>query len=791
MTADETGAIGARRQRREDRGLLTGAAEFTDDIVESDLAHLAILRSRVAHARLRDVDTSRAEALDGVLTVLTGEDLRSSAIPGTVPVWLEPPESGGPYTLHTGPHTPRRPLLAQGRSRYTGEAVAAVVATGRAVAQDALARIDVDYDRLEAITDPSTADEAGAPRLHETVPDNTAFAWSVGDAEATEAAFARADRTVGFEASDQRLIPSPLEPRAAIADHRPADDRLVVRLNTQVPHETRRYLADALGRPAHTIRVVAPRVGGGFGTKEKFYPAEAIAAWAATRVGRPVKWVATRTDDFAAGIHGRDYRKRGELALAESGNLLGLRTETRANLGAYPSKDAPMIATAASHAVATGQYAIPAVHSRVTGVLTNTAPVDAYRGSGRPESIYVLERLVDRAAAELGLDPAALRRRNLLSPDEFPYLTPTGYRYDSGDYEPALDRALEVAEYEAFRDRQGRLRDEGRFVGLGLACYVEGTGIELPETSTVRVHRSGAVTAFAGTADQGQGHATTYAQILSEKLGLPEDDIVVREGDTEHLRQGTGTYASRSTMAAGRTLVDCADQLIEKCRRMAASELEVAPADLRFAGGEFSVAGSPARSIAIPALAELAYAPRGRPADVELGLETTITSAPDAAFPFGCHVAAVEVDPRTGDVDLTRYVAVDDCGNRVNPAIVEGQVHGGVAQGVGQALLERAVYDDTGNLLTGSLQDYALPRAGDLPDIETAATTTPSPIHPLGVKGIGENATIPAPAAVVNAVIDALEPLGVDHVERPVTPERVWRAIQGADGESRWGRSRD
>lgn len=774
--------IGAAMGRREDVALLTGEASYTDDYVSAETAHLAILRSQYGHARIESIDTEAAEELPGVIAVYTGADLEASNSSGRIPSTIDPP-TGGPFALRDEFDPPEWPLLAGDVVRFTGEPVAIVVAEDRYGARDALDRIDVGYERLETVTDPREAVAAGAPQLHESAPDNVAFEWTAGDRDATDAAFDAADHVVELELDHQRLAPTPIEARAAIADYRPGAGELFVRISSQTPHHHRQYLAAATGLPEQQVQVSVPAVGGGFGLKNKFHPGEALAAWASVQLGRPVAWQATRTEAFRSDVHGRARRTTAALALDTHGTVEGLRVNQHADVGAYVSKNAGFILTAAFGTMLSGQYEIPAIHCRVVGAFTNAAPVDAYRGAGRPEAAFTVERLMRRAAAELGVDPVALRRRNQIGPEAFPYETPVGAVYDSGDYERALDKALAIVDYDAFRARQADAREQGTYLGIGIANLVERSGTPHAESSAIRIHPSGTVTAYVGTMDTGQGHDTTFAQILADQLGVSIDDVRIVEGDTEQVPEGTGSFGSRSTMMAGNALVESSRKVLEDARAVAAHALEASADDLVFEDGTFAVRGATHRSIDIEGIADHVYGAGALPPEIEPGLTATTFYRTETTFPFGTHVAVVEVDADSGDVDLRTYLAVDDCGVQINPKLVDGQIHGSVAQGIGQALYEAVQYNETGTAVAGSLADYALPSASQLPEIETDSTETPSPRNELGVKGIGESGCIAAPAAVVNAVIDALEPFGVENLQMPVRPETVWRAVQETGNE--------
>ena len=772
---DAADILGSAIERREDPALLTGDAEYTDDIELPKMVHAAIKRSQHAHARIDGIDTSDAEALDGVLDVITADDLD---VPGNLPTgWLLD-------SLEQVEH----PILAGDRVRYQGDALAVVVAEERYVAHDALTRIEVDYDRLDAVTDPAEALDDDASVVHDDAGDNTAFDWEIGDAEKTDAAFADADHVVDLDVENQLLIPNAMEPRAAVADYNHSDDELAVHMTSQNPHLHRLLMSGVIDHPEHKLRVRAPDVGGGFGSKIHHYADEALAAWAAKRLERPVKWIATRSETYLTDAPGRGHDTHAEMALSDDGDILGFRVDTKANLGAYLSTFAPAVPTYLYGTLLSGQYDMPAIHCSVEGAFTNVPPVDAYRGAGRPEASFVVERMIHRAAKELGMDPAEFRRRNFVQ--EFPYQTQVAVEYDSGDYEKALDLALDHLDYDEFRERQAEAREEGRYLGVGLSAYIEACGLApselagqlgaqagLWESGLVRFHPSGTVTAYCGTSGHGQGHDTTYAQIVANELGVDYDDVEVVEGDTDEIPQGMGTYGSRSAAVGGSALVKSSQKLVEKAKRIAAHQLEAAPEDVEFENGDFHVAGAPDRSMAITEVATQAYLAHDMPDDMEPGLEATSFYDPDNfVFPFGVHAAIVEVDPATGEIDIEKYVAVDDVGNQINPKIVEGQIHGGVAQGIGQALYEGAEFDDNGQLVTGSMQDYTVPKAEHIPEMETDSTCTPSPVNPLGVKGVGEAGTIAAPQAVVNAVCDALEPLGVEHIDMPLKAERVWQA---------------
>jgi carbon-monoxide dehydrogenase large subunit len=769
-TSEDVGhddAVGSRVPRREDEALLTGRAEFTDDTAVANAAHLAFVRSDHGHARIENVDVAPALERDGVLAAYTWRDVAESESPGRVATLADP--------LDCDP--PAHPLLADDRVRYEGQPIAAVVAEDRATAHDAARAVAVDYEVLDAVVDPAEATAADAPTVHDEADSNVAVTTELGDEDATTEAFTAADRAVDLELENNRLQPTPMEPRAAVADYDDGRERLTVRMTAQNPHSQRRNLANALGLAENRIRVVMPSVGGGFGQKNTPYPGEAVTAWAAMRLGRPVKWTATRREHYRAGNHGRDHRTRAELAVDDDGTIRGLRVDTHAALGGYALGSAALVLGYYGELLAS-QYDIPTLHVRTRVAFTNTAPVHTYRGGGSPQAVYVPERLVDAAARELDLDPVTVRRRNLVSPDAFPHETAVGATYDSGDYETTMDVALDAAESET--RRTAAETDDGRLRGVGVANYVESAVGAFFESGVVRVQRDGSVVVEVGTHSHGQGHATTYAQVVADELGVPMDAIEVVEGDTDQVPQGSGTYGSRSMLAGGNAVRESASDIAEQVRRVAGHVLDTDPDSVTIEDGECH-AGSDDCSLSD--VASTAYGP-ALPDDIETGLEATSFDTPgEDAVAFGTHVACVAVDPETGEVEVQRYVTADDCGERINPTIVEGQVVGGVAQGIGQARYEQSVYADDGTLETGTMLDYAVPRAFHVPDVETNATVTPSPVTELGVKGAGEIGTVAAPPALVNAVVDALSPLGVDHVDMPLTDETVWRAIQRATGE--------
>ena len=782
MTATMTPArvFGSGIRRREDPRLLTGTARYTDDIVLPGMVHAAVLRSPHAHARIARLDVSRAKAAPGVVAVFTGADAEGALKP--IPcLWLVPGSN-----LKTAPY----PAMATDVVRYVGDAVAVVVAESPYQAYDALELIDADYETMAAVVDPQKATQPGAPALHGEASDNVAFHWTVAGGD-VDAAFRDAEVTVRDRIIQQRLIPTAMEPRGAVAHFVPATGELTLWNTTQNPHIVRFAMSVVTGIPEDRLRVVAPEVGGGFGSKIAQMPGDFITVLCSMKLGRPVKWVETRSENYVATTHGRDHVQEVEIAATRDGRITGLRCSVWAGMGAYLSTAAPGIPTILHGLMLSGPYTIPAVKEDVYGVYTNTTPVEAYRGAGRPEATFMLERMMDLLADEIGVDPVEVRRRNLIPPFENGHPVVTGLVYDSGNYEGALAKALAHVDYAGLRAEQQAARGKGRYIGIGVSIYVEICGLGpsqvagavgfqggLWESAIVRFHPSGKVNVFIGASPHGQGEETTFAQIVADELGVGVNDVKVVHGDTDATPMGWGTYGSRTTAVGGAALAVATRKIKEKAKLLAGHLLEAAVEDIDYAGGRFFVKGVPDRYKTIQDIALMANVAWNLPQGMEAGLEaTSFYDPPNFVYPFGAHVAVVEVDPETGHVELKRYVAVDDCGPQINPVIVEGQVHGGVVQGIGQALWEEAVYDEQGQLLTGSLADYAIPRADTLPDIEVLSTVTPSPHHPLGVKGIGEAGTIASTCTVYNAVIDALEPFKVTTIRMPLTPERVWRAI--------------
>jgi len=784
--------FGSGIKRREDPRLLTGTARYTADMTLPGQLYASILRSPHGHARITRIATAAAQAAPGVAAVFTGAD--TEGVLQSIPcAWLVPNSD-----LKTAPYAP----LAKTTVRYVGDAVAVVVADSPEQAADAVDLIEVDYETLTAVVDPEKAVQSGAPQLHQEAPNNIAFHWVVAGGD-VDAAFSKADVVVRDRIIQQRLIPTAMEPRGALAHYLPATGELTLWNTTQNPHIVRFIMSLVCGIPEDRLRVIAPEVGGGFGSKIPQIQGDFITVFCSMKLGRPVKWIETRSENYQSTTHGRDHVQDVEMAATKDGKILGLRCTVWAGMGAYLSTAAPGIPTILHGLMLSGPYQIGAVKEDVYGVYTNTTPVEAYRGAGRPEATFMLERVIDRLADELKIDPVEIRKRNLIAPFDNGHDVVTGLKYDSGNYQGALDKALAHVDYAVLRKEQAEARKKGRYIGVGVGMYVEICGLGpsqvagavgfqggLWESAIVRFHPSGKAHVFIGSSPHGQGEETTFAQIVADELGVSVSDVKVVHGDTDNTPMGWGTYGSRTTAVSGAALAVATRRIKEKAKLLTSHLLEAAVEDIDYADGRFFVRGFPDKAKTIQDIALMANVAWNMPQGMEPGLEaTTFYDPPNFVYPFGTHVAVVEVDPETGAVQLTRYVALDDCGHQINPMIVEGQVHGGVVQGIGQALWEHAVYADNGQLLTGSLSDYAIPRADMLPDIEVLSTVTPSPHHPLGVKGIGEAGTIVSTCTVYNAVIDALEPFGVQSIQMPLTPERVFAAMakSGAAGSDRRG----
>lgn len=782
MNASAVTPIGAPVRRKEDHRFITGKGRYTDDLSRPGQAYAYFLRSPYAHARIRGIDTAAATAMPGVVAILTGQDLAKDGLGGLICGWMIHSKDASP--MKAGAH----PALAVEKVRYVGDHVAVVIAETLNAAKDAAAAIEVDYEALPATVEPAQAQGEAAPLVHDIAPRNTVFEWELGDKAATEAAFARAAHVTTFDLVNNRLAPNPMEPRAAIGEYDSGDDSYTLWTTSQNPHVARLVLSAFVGlAPENKLRVIAPDVGGGFGSKIFIYAEETVCAWAAKKVGRPVKWTCERSEAFLCDAHGRDHVTHAELALDEQGHILGFRVKTIANLGAYLSTFSSCVPTYLYATLLSGQYAIPAIYCEVDAVYTNTAPVDAYRGAGRPEATFLVERIVNKAAREMGMDPAEFRRRNFVT--SFPHQTPVIMCYDAGDYAASLDKALELADYAGFPARKAEAERRGKLRGIGLSNYIEacgiapsaavgslGAGVGLWESAEVRVNPTGNVEVLTGSHSHGQGHETTFAQLVSARLGIPIDQVSVIHGDTDKVQFGMGTYGSRSGAVGMSAIVKALDKVEAKAKKIAAHILEASEGDIEFKDGRFSVAGTD-RGLAFAEVALNAYVAHKFPtSEIEPGLkEGAFYDPSNFTFPAGCHVCELEVDPQTGVTEIVNWVAVDDFGTVINPMIVEGQVHGGIAQGVGQALMESVAYDRDGQLVTGSYMDYQMPRAGDLPSFQLGLTETRCPSNPLGMKGCGEAGAIAAPPAVINALVDAL---GTEDISMPATPAKVWSIAQ-------------
>ncbi|MEP9378203.1 xanthine dehydrogenase family protein molybdopterin-binding subunit [Aquabacter sp. CN5-332] len=782
MTASNVTPIGAAVRRKEDHRFITGKGRYTDDLSRPGQAQAYFLRSPYAHAKIRSIDTGAAEAMPGVVAVLTGKDLAEDGIGGLICGWMIHSKDGSP--MKAGAH----PALALDTVRYVGDHVAVVIAETLNQAKDAAAAMEVDYEVLPAVSDLAQAQAQGAAQLHEVAPRNTVFEWELGDKAATEAAFTRAAHVTQIDIVNNRLAPNPMEPRAAIGDYDAGDDSFTLWTTSQNPHVARLVLSAFVGlAPEHKLRVIAPDVGGGFGSKIFIYAEETVCAWASKRVGRPVKWTCERGEAFLCDAHGRDHITHGQLALDKDGKILGFRVKTAANMGAYLSTFASCVPTYLYATLLSGQYDIPAIYCEVDAVYTNTSPVDAYRGAGRPEATFLVERIVDKAAREMGIDPAEMRRRNLIG--AFPHQTPVIMNYDAGDYGASLDKALEIADYKGFPARKAEAERRGKLRGIGLSAYIEacgiapsaavgslGAGVGLWESAEVRVNPTGNVEVLTGSHSHGQGHETTFAQLVSARLGIPIEQVNVIHGDTDKVQFGMGTYGSRSGAVGMSAIVKALDKVEAKAKKIAAHVLEASEGDIEFKDGRFTVAGTD-RGLAFAEVALNAYVAHKFPtSEIEPGLkEGAFYDPTNFTFPAGCHICELEVDPETGVTEIVNWTAVDDFGTVINPMIVEGQVHGGIAQGVGQALMEHVAYDTDGQLVTGSYMDYQMPRAEDLPAFKVGMTETRSPSNPLGMKGCGEAGAIASPPAVINALTDAL---GTQDISMPATPAKVWAIAQ-------------
>jgi carbon-monoxide dehydrogenase large subunit len=766
--------VGQRFKRKEDPRLIQGTSHYTDDLRLPGLLHCAIVRSPHAHAKIESINTDAARALPGVVAVVTSADFADK---GPVPCAIQMPDL----------KVPKHPFLATGRVRYVGEPVAAVVAHHPYVARDAAEMVEVNYEPLPAVVDPERALQSDSTLVHEDFGSNRAFTHELKNGDIA-GAFKRADHVTKARLINQRLAPIAMEPRGVVAEYLPGENRLTVWSSTQIPHLLKTQISLMVGLPETAVRVITPEVGGGFGSKLNVYREEGLIPALAMKLGKPVKWIETRRENIAATIHGRDTINYLELALKKDGTILGLKLREIADIGAYHQLLTPLIPQLTALMI-TGCYKIPAVDIHITGVFTNKMATDAYRGAGRPEATYAIERMVDLAARDLNLDLAEIRRKNFPQPKEFPFTTATGLTYDSASYQKSLAKALELAGYDALRKRQQAARKQGKYYGVGLATYVEicaiGPSAATPaggwESGTVRIEPTAKVTVLTGSSPHGQGEETTFAQIVADQLGISPADVTVLHGDTMVVPYGIGTFGSRATAVGGTAIYYAVQKLKAKIASLAAHLLGAKAADIVIANGRVGVKGNPKKSMPFGELVLAAYTARNIPPGFEPGMEATHFFEPsNFTFPFGAHVVAVEVDPETGETKFEKYVAVDDCGNVINPLIVDGQIHGGIAQGMAQAMYEELIYNEDGQLVTGTLMDYAVPKPPHVPSFILDRTVTPSPVNPMGVKGVGEAGTIASTPAVVNAVCDALSHLGVHHIDMPLKPEKVWRAIENA-----------
>ncbi|MEJ6784598.1 xanthine dehydrogenase family protein molybdopterin-binding subunit [Aminobacter sp. Piv2-1] len=773
--------IGARVTRKEDKRFITGGGRYVDDMVVPGMKHAAFVRSPHAHADIKKIDIKAAEGMPGVIAVLTGRQLKADGIGNLICGWMIHSKDGSPMKM--GAWSP----LAVDRVRYVGDAVAIVVAETKGQARDAAEAVEITYKERKAVIDAAEALKKGAPQLHPEAEGNLIFDWEIGDGKAVDAAIKNAAHVTKVTIHNNRLVPNAMEPRAALGHYDKAEDHYTCWTTSQNPHVARLVMSAFYNvAPENKLRVIAPDVGGGFGSKIYIYPEEIVCLWASKRAGVPVKWVADRTESFLTDAHGRDHVSEVEMAFDKNNRIIGLKVDTIANLGAYMSLFSSCVPTYLYATLLSGQYDIPAIHANVRTVYTNTAPVDAYRGAGRPEATYLLERTMEIAARELSVSPADLRRTNFIT--QFPHQTPVIMNYDAGDYAASLDAAMKQADYAGFAKRKAAAAKKGKLRGIGMSCYIEacgiapsaavgslGAGVGLWESAEVRVNAVGTIEVLTGSHSHGQGHETTFAQLVNQRFGVPLDSVSIVHGDTDKVQMGMGTYGSRSGAVGMSAIVKALDKVEAKAKKIAAHLLEADEGDIVIENGALKVAGTD-KSVPWFQMALAAYTAHNLPAGMEPGLkETAFYDPSNFTFPAGCYICEVEVDPETGSTDIVQFVAADDFGNIINPMIVEGQVHGGIAQGVGQALLEGAVYDAGGQLLTASYMDYTMPRADDLPSFQVSTTNTPCPGNPLGIKGCGEAGAIGSPPAVINAITDAL---GHDNLNMPATPGRVWAALR-------------
>ncbi|UUP18039.1 xanthine dehydrogenase family protein molybdopterin-binding subunit [Nitratireductor thuwali] len=774
--------IGARVARKEDKRFITGLGRYVDDMVVPGMKHAAFVRSPHAHARIRSINVDAAGGMPGVIGVLTGKELQGDGIGNLICGWMVHSKDGSPMKMGAWS------ALATEKVRYVGDAVAIVVADTRGQARDAAEAVEIDYEELPAVTDAVKALEKGAPQLHPEAEGNLIYDWEIGDGAATDSALAGAAHVTRMKIVNNRLVPNAMEPRAALGHYDKAEDHYTCWTTSQNPHVARLVMSAFYNvAPENKLRVIAPDVGGGFGSKIFIYPEEIVCLWASKRTGVPVKWVADRTESFLTDAHGRDHVTEVQMAFDADNRITGLKVDTIANFGAYMSLFSSSVPTYLYATLLSGQYDIPAIHANVRAVYTNTAPVDAYRGAGRPEATYVVERVVETAARELGVSPAELRRKNFIR--EFPHQTPVIMNYDAGDYDASLDAAMREADYDGFPARRAEAEKRGRKRGIGMSCYIEacgiapsaavgslGAGVGLWESAEVRVNAAGTIEVLTGSHSHGQGHETTFSQLVAERFGVPIEQVSIVHGDTDKVQMGMGTYGSRSGAVGMSAIVKALDKVEAKAKKIAAHLLEADESDIVIENGEAKVAGTD-RTVPWFQVALAAYTAHNLPEGMEPGLkEGAFYDPTNFTFPAGCYICEVEVDPETGHTDIVQFVAADDFGNVINPMIVEGQVHGGLAQGIGQALLEGCHYDPaTGQLITASYMDYTMPRADDLPSFRVSTTNTPCPGNPLGIKGCGEAGAIGSPPALINAITDAI---GNNDLTMPATPQKVWAAMQ-------------
>lgn len=773
--------VGARVARKEDKRFITGGGRYVDDMVVPGMKHAVFVRSPHAHAQIKKIDVKKAQTMPGVIGVLTGKELKADGIGNLICGWMIHSKDGSPMKM--GAWSP----LAVDKVRYVGDAVVIVVADTKGQARDAAEAVDITYKELKAVVDATKAIQPGAPQIHAESDNNLIFDWEIGDGKATDAAIKAAAHVTRMKIVNNRLVPNAMEPRAALGHYDKAEDHYTCWTTSQNPHVARLVMSAFYNvAPENKLRVIAPDVGGGFGSKIYIYPEEIVCLWASKKTGVPVKWVADRTESFLSDAHGRDHVSTVEMAFDKDNRITGLKVDTIANLGAYMSLFSSCVPTYLYATLLSGQYNIPTIHANVRTVYTNTAPVDAYRGAGRPEATYLLERTMEVAARELGVSPAELRRRNFIT--SFPHQTPVIMNYDAGDYNASLDAAMKASDYAGFTKRRADAGKQGKLRGIGMSCYIEacgiapsaavgslGAGVGLWESAEVRVNAVGTIEVLTGSHSHGQGHETTFAQLVTQRFGVPIDSVSIVHGDTDKVQMGMGTYGSRSGAVGMSAVAKALDKVEAKAKKIAAHLLEADEGDIVIENGEVKVAGTD-KSLPWFQVALASYTAHNLPAGMEPGLkETAFYDPANFTFPAGCYICEVEIDPETGTTEIVQFVAADDFGNIINPMIVEGQVHGGIAQGVGQALLEGAHYDGSGQLLTASYMDYTMPRAGDLPSFKISTSNTPCPSNPLGIKGCGEAGAIGSPPAVINAITDAL---GIVDIAMPASPATVWAAIR-------------